>query len=1278
MNLVRELDGFSQMVNLLESLHSVSVQQWHWDKILHDIGAETDFNMKTGKVSQVLELKLQNYQDKLTEVLNQAAQEFRNEELLKGMEKTWREMTFKMVNKEEYENTPLIVSIDEIREKLDDCVMKLQNISGNKFGKAVKERVAIWQKNMNRISDVTDIWLKVQMKWVNLKIIFTQSTDIRQKLAEITNKFEQTNKKFKKIMDNTYKTLNVLQACKAEGRYDELISISQDLDKCQKALSTYLDSKRLEYPRFYFISEEEVLLIIGSTNPLDIQKRVSKMFANCKSLIFDNAKVICGMQSEEGEEYEFKKKQRPDDAVEKWMNKVDEAMVDTLHWKIKEAVFNYAKMDRIHWIKEHLGMITVVGSQIWWTFAMEDVFRRVREGDKHAMKKESFKQTKDLNDLIDLVRKTTDPRLYLKINTLLILDAHGRDIVDKFVRDSILDIKEFEWESQLRFYWDKPKDAIEIKQCSGVFSYGYEYQGLKERLVITPLTDRCIMTLTTALRFQLGGAPSGPAGTGKTETIKDLAKSMGYCCMVTNCNPKMDHKAMGTLFSGLAQTGFWGCFDEINRLSTEVLSVIASQIGAIQQALQAGKGRVSILDQNNIKLKDTIGIFVTMNPDYEGRSQLPDNLKMLFRPVTMVVPDSVLICEILLMSKGFLQAKQLAKKMIVLYDLSDQQLSKQKHYDFGLRAKKSVLGMAGKIKAANDKESEEIILMRAMRDMNIPKFVFEDVPLFEGLVKDLFPKIEIKADLYGKMKEKIEQEMEEKKLKLKDRDDPVYTEQVKKVIQLYETMDTRHSSIVVGPTGGGKSTIISLLANTLESWKGRKIKREVINPKSIDLDALYGRLQITTREWENGLLSKIFRSCNEDPRVGEEYRWILFDGDVDPVWVENMNSVMDDSKLLTLPNGDRIKLEPFCLLLFEVGNLARASPATVSRNGMVWMDPKNLGYKPFYDKWIHEKPRKDSEIIEEYLNRLFDKFVKPCIDYIFEGKEDKEIVDKPLQLVSNQTNLNMVKQLCTLMDILFPRDSIADDYDHIENIFIFALIWSLGACINDREKFDKYVHKIAQRSSLPVGSLYEHQYLVDRKRWEIFDVNRDSSFIPDDVGQFSKVWVPTIDTTRYLYLLKILLKQENLAPGSQGPPVMLIGESGTAKSVIMQHFFSGLLSDKETMDKYLVLNINFSSRTNSEQLQKTLRENLDPQGKRLAPPGNKIMIAFIDDLNMPKIDFYGTQQPIAFLKFLIERGEWYERTGELELKKINVSYVSNKPLLYIYNLITNFFSMPVQ
>lgn len=291
------------------------------------------------------------------------------------------------------------------------------------------------------------------------------------------------------------------------------------------------------------------------------------------------------------------------------------------------------------------------------------------------MKNELAKETKDLNDLITMVRQDLDILTRKSVNTLIILDVHSRDIVERFVRDSILDAREFDWESQLRFYWDKKKDDLSIKQCTGTFEYCYEYQGLCGRLIITPLTDRCAMTLTTALTFKLGGAPAGPAGTGKTETVKDVAKSLALRCVVTNCGETLDFVAMGIIFSGLIQTGFWGCFDEFNRINTEVLSVVSAQIKTIQNGLIYDKKKIDFL-QTDMRLVNTVGIFVTMNPGYAGRSELPDNLKALFRPVTMVVPDLCLICENMLMSEGFTMAKILAKKMTVLYKLAKEQLSK--------------------------------------------------------------------------------------------------------------------------------------------------------------------------------------------------------------------------------------------------------------------------------------------------------------------------------------------------------------------------------------------------------------------------------------------------------------------------------------------------------------------------------------------------------------------------------------------------------------------------
>ena len=293
----------------------------------------------------------------------------------------------------------------------------------------------------------------------------------------------------------------------------------------------------------------------------------------------------------------------------------------------------------------------------------------------------------------------------------------------------------------------KDVDGLIVRQCSGSFEYGYEYMGLNGRLVITPLTDRIYLTITQALSLYLGGAPAGPAGTGKTETTKDLAKAMGLLCVVTNCGENMDYKAVGTIFSGLCQCGAWGCFDEFNRIDISVLSVISTQIQTIRNALiKAMKTfivshdhsavhvniysiesrlKMSIFlqfDGLEIKLDPKVGIFITMNPGYAGRTELPESVKALFRPVVCIVPDLEMICLIMLFSEGFLQAKVLAKKMTVLYKLAKGQLSKQHHYDFGLRALKSVLVMAGELKRGAPELDEDVLLMRALRDMNLPKY----------------------------------------------------------------------------------------------------------------------------------------------------------------------------------------------------------------------------------------------------------------------------------------------------------------------------------------------------------------------------------------------------------------------------------------------------------------------------------------------------------------------------------------------------------------------------
>ncbi|MEQ2207748.1 hypothetical protein XENOCAPTIV_017941 [Xenoophorus captivus] len=313
----------------------------------------------------------------------------------------------------------------------------------------------------------------------------------------------------------------IKQCCLAPSRLTDLQTLSDGLERCQKSLNDYLDPKRNAFPRFFLISDDELLSILGSSDPSCVQE---------------------------------------------------------------------------HMIK---GMVVLAANQVWWTWEVQDVFKKLKKGEKHALKNYAEKMHRQIDELVTRITQPLRRNDRRKINTVLIIDVHARDIVDSFVEN--------------RFYWLRKHDDLFVHQCSASFSYGYEYMGLNGRLVITPLTDRIYLTLT-----------------------------------------QVQETAVGKIFSGLAQCGAWGCFDEFNRIDASVL------------------------------------------------------------PVVVIVPDLQQICEIMLFSEGFLMAK-------------------------------------------------DVVLMRALRDMNLPKFVFDDVPLFLGLISDLFPGLDCPRVRYPNFNDAVEQILEDNK-----------------------------------------------------------------------------------------------------------------------------------------------------------------------------------------------------------------------------------------------------------------------------------------------------------------------------------------------------------------------------------------------------------------------------------------------------------------------------------------------------------------------------------
>ncbi|EAX95758.1 Dynein heavy chain family protein [Trichomonas vaginalis G3] len=971
-------------------------------------------------------------------------------------------------------------------------------------------------------------------------------------------------------------------AAAADLNPDQLEKILQKLDALNRVLNVFLEHKRDNFSRFYFIGDEDLLEIIGqaSEDAIIIQAHLKKLFQGVHSVVFDgsNTKIIA-VCSSLGERVDLKNPIICQGPVEEWLMTLSNEVSDTLKAILTEMIKTKPNKDYF----KYPSQLTLLYHQIRFTAMVE----KVKDVDKLS------KYVEDT--LMDLVSCDTQDELQRYTARSLIIEfVRFRQVVDDLRNPGM-----WNWKKQLRFYFRSGICYAEMGDS--VIPYGYEYQGNPQRLVYTNLTAKCYLTLCEGISLGYGGNPYGPAGTGKTESVKALGQALGRQVLVFNCDEAIDVQSMCRIFTGLVMGGAWGCFDEFNRLDEEVLSALSQQIQVIQTAILNKASNVELLGRN-INVNPNAGIYVTLNPagkGYGGRSKLPSNLTALFRAVAMSAPDNELIAEVLMYSQGFKCARALSKQIVLVFALCKQLLSPEIHYDWGLRSLKSILSTAEQWMNNMDGDVDEpALLVKALRVSTLSKLTFADRVAFEQIISDVFPNVQINKVEEFELRTAASEVIKEMKI-------VELPHQVDKMLQMWESINQRTGVVLTGPSGCGKTTLWTLLQKTLDKI-GVKVDIEVMNPKSMPRQRLLGRVDYDTREWFDGVLTRAARRA-----VASSNRtWIVCDGDIDPEWIESLNSVLDDNRLLTLPNGERIQFDSKVNFVFESHSLEHASPATVSRMAVILLAPEDLTVENVCTAWVNKWP-KDSRVpylMEQLFYRTIDALVK-----------------KSNSFVIGSTTFGLTTTVLSHLNLISGNS---------DSEFINALIRG-SVCIlppQEQPAFAADIYKWANQLGLSTTGI-DPANILDQywngSTLQLFDFHPAPPTVPA-IDSSSLPLVSTTEVQRTIHTIKNWIET--------GQPMMLVGPRGSGKTTVLTHLFKLLPSTTTIV-------LNCSAQTDAASLMTKLMQQCTiastASGQVLRPRNTEKALVFFKNFDLPRPDKWGTVQLVSFMQQILTHGGFY-------------------------------------
>lgn len=1234
---LNNVNEFKVYVPLAVCMCNPALNARHWK----EMSAICDFDLTPNAgttLRKMIDMNLMDNIDKYQAISLGANKELRLQRELAEIIKEWEPISFEMSSDAE-SGMVSFKCADDIETLLSEHLVKIEEMRASHFVKPILSELIDFYAVLARIQETLDQWTRVQHRKLYLQPIFSYPR-IETRLSQETLLYVEGTNVLLNINNRFTENPNFHEVKNWPDLLQILNEANEKLEKAIRGVKDYLDIKRLSFARFFFLEDSEVQKILFESS--DAEKRhtlVKKCFAGIERLKFNKSNFIRGIIGHCGEVLYLNSSisLSPDtECEEQWLIRLEKEMRDAIQRNILQCHPSIDENSTFVPVDNFPSMAIVCSLQLYWTCSVEKCLAPLNITKLNSL------FTTYANGIISLTNELknnlTRRRRSLLMSLVIIILAH-KEIIKLLLERNTVKRTDFEWVAQLRYYCNE--ELVEVSVFDTTIKYGYEYSYYQQSIVNTPLTDRCFRTILQAYRYRLYSSVIGPTSSGKTETIKTLMRALAKLSYVINCSNSISYDCVIRTFKGMITCGAWICFENFNRLKLELLSAIAQNLMQMKQAVSSNLKTVSFEDCN-LNLNVSGNICININSGY---GNLPDNLKVLFRPVSMTAPDIDRIAEIELFAGGFLRAKDLSAKLAVSYKLLSEHLGEKRHYDFSMSSLKTVVATAINMKRSVPDENEECaLLLRSVIHINIPQLCNTDVPIFQGIMQDVFPEAVVLPLDCSAILNALESVCARRLLTL-------HTVFKLKAVQIIELMYVRRGLMLISDPLGGKTEILHTLAEALtllreqKSNIGATVRFETIVPGVVDSNALFGYVCDKSGIWKDGLCTAVLRRFAED--TSADRKWLVLDGDLSGTWIENVYTILDENKMLYLTSGERFPATESISVIFETTSTVEISPSVVSRCGIIYIDKRSIGWRPYVLSHI-AKPFYDG--YGEELRALFDWTIDPCLNYL---RENGDIpIDQELRLVMSTISLFEILLRDACEDTAGDKGKDNHFVTWAQAALILAIVWGLGGnLIEDSQiRFNTFCMSLwngAEKEypkpgvikhfdvTLPNEDLIQDNFYIFKGigSWKYWGDVLKNEKIPE-ICNFDEIYVPSVNSMKYndIFLKHIKYRKSFL----------LYGDAAVGKTSIVYDLLRNKLPENILSNIFSFTSMNTVTRT-----QRLLLSKLNKIRRTAYGPGRgQFCVNFVDDVSRAVVQKSEAQSVFDLLRQLLSYDYCYD-TNEL-------------------------------